>query len=289
MWDFGILTACYLYNRNPTRILHGKSPLEALFQRSPEYSKLRVFGCKCFPCLCPYRTNKLDVKSSPCIFVGYSVDQDAYLCLEPSNHRIFASRDVTFAEEDFSLNSSFSKGSAYKQKLQSGQITTKDFRLASSKVIELQDSINESDTVNIDLPPVASEILVPDSDSNEDTLIDTQTSNGDSLAILGSLADELPTIELIESDVPREELPILPRRVTRASHDIVKQNPRYVLTVAATDIPVPRSYKVALSAPKWWSTMEVEIKALHDNSGWKLVPCTLEDNVISTKWVFRVK
>lgn len=31
MWDFGVLTSCYLYNQNPTRILQGKSPLEALF------------------------------------------------------------------------------------------------------------------------------------------------------------------------------------------------------------------------------------------------------------------
>lgn len=32
MWDFGVLMACYLYNRNLMPILQGLSPLEVLFQ-----------------------------------------------------------------------------------------------------------------------------------------------------------------------------------------------------------------------------------------------------------------
>lgn len=35
--------------------------------------------------------------------------------------------------------------------------------------------------------------------------------------------------------------------------------------------------------------MEAEIKALHDNATWALVPCKPEDNVITTKWIFQVK
>lgn len=29
-WDFGVMTACFLYNRNPSSILDDISPLEAL-------------------------------------------------------------------------------------------------------------------------------------------------------------------------------------------------------------------------------------------------------------------
>lgn len=35
--------------------------------------------------------------------------------------------------------------------------------------------------------------------------------------------------------------------------------------------------------------MEADIKALNDNATWKLVPRRTEDNIITTKWVFRVK
>lgn len=160
MWDFGVLTACYLYNRNPTKILHGKSPLKVLFKRSPEYSKLRVFSCKCFPCLCPNRANKLDVKSLLCIFVGYSVQQDAYLYLGPGSCRIFPSRDVTFDEEHFSLNSIFSEGSVYNWNFQLGQ---KFLGIGLyHKLLEPDHMPNETDRVNMQLPPVASEKSSPD-------------------------------------------------------------------------------------------------------------------------------
>lgn len=42
--DFGVVPTSYLYNRNPTPLLNGKSPLEALLGRSPEYGRFRVFG-----------------------------------------------------------------------------------------------------------------------------------------------------------------------------------------------------------------------------------------------------
>lgn len=114
MWDFGVVTTCYLYNRNLTPILHGRSPYEALFGRIPEYTKLRVFGSRCYPCLRLYQAHKHDAKSRPCVFVGYSQENDAYLCLEPASRRLFSFRDVCFDEMDFSLNKVFHKDSESK-------------------------------------------------------------------------------------------------------------------------------------------------------------------------------
>jgi histone deacetylase 1/2 len=47
-------------NRLPTKILNnGKTPLECLFDTSPDYTSLRVFGCACWPNLRPYNDRKL--------------------------------------------------------------------------------------------------------------------------------------------------------------------------------------------------------------------------------------
>lgn len=111
MWEFGVTTACYLYNKNPTNILQWRSPLEALFGRLPEYQRMKFFGCVCYPCLRPYRSHKLDLKSKPFVFVGYSMENNGYLCLDPDSCRIYSSRGVFFIEVNFSLNKLFFKDS----------------------------------------------------------------------------------------------------------------------------------------------------------------------------------
>jgi hypothetical protein len=48
-WDEAFLTATYLINHLPTRVLDNLCPLERLFQTPPNYSMLRIFGCACWP------------------------------------------------------------------------------------------------------------------------------------------------------------------------------------------------------------------------------------------------
>lgn len=135
MWDFVVNKSCYLYNRNPTPLLNNRSLLEALFQRTSEYAKFKVIGYKFFPCLRSYRSNKLDAKSVPCIFVGYSSQHDAYLYFDPATHLIFISRDVVFDEWDFSLNTALSKDTPRKSLIEVGNRTSAfgDQVVASSK------------------------------------------------------------------------------------------------------------------------------------------------------------
>lgn len=120
MSNFSVLMTSYLYNRNPTSLLQGRSPLEVMFGRMPEYAKLCIFGYKSFPCLHSYRANKLEVKSLPCIFVGYSPQHDVYLYLDQASHRIFTSRNVVFGEEDFLLNKLLPKDTLCKNSLKLG-------------------------------------------------------------------------------------------------------------------------------------------------------------------------
>ena len=64
-WTYALATAVYLINHLPTPLLSYKSPFEVLSGRTPNYHKLRTFGCQCYPWLVPYRTNKLQPKSQP--------------------------------------------------------------------------------------------------------------------------------------------------------------------------------------------------------------------------------
>jgi hypothetical protein len=79
-WSYACLTVTYLINRMPTPVLLHKSPFEMLFGSSPELNHLRIFGCACFSLLRHYNHNKLQPKTSKCVFLGYGIKYKGYLC-----------------------------------------------------------------------------------------------------------------------------------------------------------------------------------------------------------------
>jgi histone deacetylase 1/2 len=100
-WDEAFLTAVYLINCLPSRVINKDTPFERLFSNKPDYSSLRTFGCACWPNLRPYNTKKLAFRSTQCVFLGYSPLHKGYKCLEVKSGRVYISRDVVFDENLF--------------------------------------------------------------------------------------------------------------------------------------------------------------------------------------------
>nr|ABA95721.1 retrotransposon protein, putative, Ty1-copia subclass [Oryza sativa Japonica Group] len=99
-WDEAFLTATYLINRTPMKIIHYDTPAY-LFEEQPDYNALRTFGCACWPNLRPYNTHKLAFRSKQCVFLGYSPLHKGFKCLEVNSGRVYISRDVVFDENIF--------------------------------------------------------------------------------------------------------------------------------------------------------------------------------------------
>lgn len=98
-WPYAFLTASYLRNRLPTKTKDGKTPYELFYQRVPEVSHLRVFGCIAYVTLLDgKKRGKLDPKSIQGRLVGYSVVSKAYQVWIPKLHKVIEARDVTFFE-----------------------------------------------------------------------------------------------------------------------------------------------------------------------------------------------
>ena len=51
----------------------------------------------------------------------------------------------------------------------------------------------------------------------------------------------------------------------------------------------PTSHRSALADPDWQNAVEAEFAALHQNATWSLVPRPAGVNVVSCKWVFKLK
>ncbi|WVZ51377.1 hypothetical protein U9M48_002529 [Paspalum notatum var. saurae] len=100
-WGKAFLSAVYLINRTPSRVIEYSTPLKRLFHQQPVYSSLRIFGCACWPNLRPYNHHKLQFRSLQCVFLGYSPIHKRFKCLNPSSGRVYISCDVTFDESVF--------------------------------------------------------------------------------------------------------------------------------------------------------------------------------------------
>jgi histone deacetylase 1/2 len=71
-WDEAFLTAVFLINRLPSRVISNETPYARLLKIQPDYSFLRTFGCACWPNLRPYNVRKFQFRSKCCVFLGYS-------------------------------------------------------------------------------------------------------------------------------------------------------------------------------------------------------------------------
>jgi histone deacetylase 1/2 len=58
----------------------------------------------CYPLTKAYNSNKMQSKSTPCIFLGYSQTKNAYKCLDTHSKKLYMSRNVVFYESQHSLS-----------------------------------------------------------------------------------------------------------------------------------------------------------------------------------------
>lgn len=79
-WNFAFETAIYLINHLPTQTNNCKSPFEVVFHTVPDYHFLEVFGCLRFPYVGPCDRHKINFRSNPFVFFGYSPTPHGYTC-----------------------------------------------------------------------------------------------------------------------------------------------------------------------------------------------------------------
>ncbi|GKB25397.1 ribonuclease H-like domain-containing protein [Tanacetum coccineum] len=102
-WVEALHMAAYLLNLLPSSAIQNEIPCTKLFNKQPDYSRLRIFGCLCYPHL--HSPHKLAPRATPCIFLGYPAYHRGYRCLDLSTNKIIISRHVTFDELQFPYGS----------------------------------------------------------------------------------------------------------------------------------------------------------------------------------------
>ena len=83
--------------RDSTKALDGMTPYEAWHGRKPAVSHLRVFGCLTFAKELGH-IGKLDDRSTPGVFIGYTEGSKANRNLDPKAQCVCMTRDILFDE-----------------------------------------------------------------------------------------------------------------------------------------------------------------------------------------------
>ena len=95
-WAEAIATAAYLRNRTTTSALkEAMTPYEMWYERKPDISHLKVFGCVAYAHIPDSERRKLDKKAEKLRFVGYCKNSKGYRLLDEKTHKILKRRDVT--------------------------------------------------------------------------------------------------------------------------------------------------------------------------------------------------
>ncbi|MFS7923079.1 putative RNA-directed DNA polymerase [Helianthus anomalus] len=267
-WQFAFETAVYLINRLPSRVCSNKSPFQHVFNRKPDYSFLRVFGCQCFPYLRPYNRHKLDFRSTPCVFLGYSPVHHGYLCLDPTTDRLYVARHVRFNELVFPFSTP--------------QPSAASTATADPYVSVYPDPLPDLHPIP-DPPQPGPDLTQPVPDPLSPTPNTQPLPNSPS---------PLPTVP-IQPTQTETATPPPPRHRPPNLRQNPKPTSRYdpaAYTASTTTLPTePTSFTVANKSTEWRNAMAKELSALHKNGTWSLVPPVHNANVVNCKWVYRLK
>ncbi|KAF5468594.1 hypothetical protein F2P56_012737 [Juglans regia] len=85
--------------------------------------------------------------------------------------------------------------------------------------------------------------------------------------------------------------------ITCAKYGIFKtQHPAHLSSIKSSPLihallvtSEPKGFKSATKNPAWLAAMDDEMKALHTNHTWDLVPRPFSTNIVGSKWVSRTK
>ncbi|KAL2225453.1 UNVERIFIED_CONTAM: Retrovirus-related Pol polyprotein from transposon RE1 [Sesamum indicum] len=251
-WADSILTATYLINRTPSKILQWKTPFEKLTGNSPTYHHIRTFGSLCFATNVDPHKSKFHPRASKCVLLGYMMTQKGYKLYDMDNNHIIVSRDVQFYEDIFPY------------------------------------SVSQDQPSPCPLPVIHPSIDLPTCTLAEPP--NTPSSFEPSIPTSEIVPAATPSLR--RSTRISHPPTWLNDFVCSTSHpsSLHSHTPAYMSFVASLSVlQEPVSFSEAVKHREWREAMDTELKALEANNTWKLSPLPAGKRAIGCKWVFKTK
>jgi hypothetical protein len=249
LWGEAAMTAIYVQNRSPHRILKDMTPEEAFSGKKPNVENLRIFGCQVYSHIPKNKRNKPEPSRKKGIFVGYSDSSKAYRIYIPDQHKIEVSRDVTFNER-----------MAFRKSIEE--------TIEEEEIEEPNEENTEGENNEKDQPDHPMEIC-----ENADP--DNIPKNKKRPAWL----------EATLQDAERIKVPEGTSRKTKR----LKRFSSYAAYMTKLLDEEPTTFEEAVKKGQWKEAMAEEHQSIMKNEVWEIVPRPKEKSVVTSKWVYKIK
>lgn len=251
LWGEAALTGTYLINRSPCRSIYDKkTPAEIWYKRKPDFSKLRVFGCKAFVWVPNQKRKKLDPKSKRMIMAGYACN--GYRLWDQEAMKIVIARDVRFDEMSYPF---------------------KDNHPGNEKpnlFIRCERNEQEGEcSENVVSEPVVS------AESTPDAQVVHLLSDGES---------EYDSTEEVPAYQPRRS-----ERLKDKLIGYITGNASSAISKSTLEPKTYSEIESHSDKSKWLDAVNEELDSMKENNVWDLVLRPDKKKLLKSKWVFRVK
>ena len=263
LWGEAVHTACYLKNLTPIDTNKGpQSPEKLWTDRSPDLGHLRTFGCAVFVHTPSVKRDKLDKTSFKGVFVGYSQTARQYRILNPLDMTVKLYSSVKFNELE-----------------KSNQLPTGNDNQ--------QDPETQESDLMLDFEAKDARPLV----RTQEVRAEPEEPDDDMLSVI-NVHQRTETPENVGREIQQSAVGTRPqrnrqppKRYTEALAMKVDYNP-------TVEVSTPNSFAEAISGSKsreWKLAIKDQLDSLGANHTWNVVERPNGANLISTKWVFKIK
>lgn len=284
LWAQAVQTAVYVNNRVINSRNSDKTPYELWFKKKPNVKNLRIFGQLAVinrPVY--YREGKWDLTGDLVRFAGYTSRDNTYRFYNPNNGDLTSSCDVTFIDKDM------------EPEIIGDNELDKILNSVEDVVIQPARMCFSDEVENTPMSPLPDIETTPEVDVNNLQDSETSYSSCDDTIICNE-ASGLDDQSLITEEISQAiDASRIPRNLKiHGKHPEIlagrTRSQNYANLAVLDDEPF--NFKDAMKRKdkaKWLEAMQDEINSLAKNKTWVLVDRPVGKNVVTNKWVMRIK